>query len=420
MEDRELLIKYVETGSEEAFEELVKRHIALVRSSAARRASAAHADDITQAVFMILAKKAPKLCRKVRGSLAGWLYRTTRYAASEVMRSESRRQDRERTSEEERSATSGGMLEDAWDEVKLILDDAVDRLSPMDREAVLLRYFEDACLADVGRAMGTSENAASKRVSRALEKLRKTLMRRGVSIPSVAMAVMLTANAVEAAPTELVSACVSIAATGAGVLSGAGGLALLADGTTKALAVAQAKTVVIAACTAAAITAATVAVTVGVVHSSSGPSVRLMRIRELSMTYEGRSVLADGHTEFQINSGGQTYFRQLRETVCGFSLVAHDEKWGLGTTADPGARTDISELHMRRGDTELTLVKGRSMPNIMYVAVLSEEGHAGGVRAISGEAVVLDLVQYRVVLIDPEERTVTVRRVSDGKEYVIR
>ncbi len=165
--DAELLERFARRDSEEAFAELVSRHIALVHSVAARHMeNPQHAQEITQAVFIILSRKAASLGRKT--VLSGWLYHTARLTAANFRRAEFRRISREQ--EAYMQSTLDEPSSDAiWLELAPHLDDAMEKLGATDRDAVVLRYFENKSLAEVGAALGMEERAAQKRVNRALE-----------------------------------------------------------------------------------------------------------------------------------------------------------------------------------------------------------------------------------------------------------
>src|SRR6266851_5113510 len=177
-DDAQLLRRYAVAGSESAFGELVSRYIDLVYSAALGQVGGdAHlAQDVAQTVFADLARKARTVSR--HGVLTGWLFQATRYAASKVVRTERRRA----TLEKEAVAMQELSSEANWDDFSPLLDEAMSRLGAKDRDAVLLRYFERKELRVVGDALGTSEAAARKRVSRALERLRRYLTARGVSL----------------------------------------------------------------------------------------------------------------------------------------------------------------------------------------------------------------------------------------------
>src|SRR5207249_4905717 len=201
-DDAQLLRRYAEAGSESAFGELVSRHIDLVYSAALRQVGGdAHlAQDVTQIVFADLAGKARAVSH--HGVLTGWLYQATRYAASKVVRTERRRANREKEAVAMRELSSDAN----WERLGPVLDEAMSRLGAKDRDAVLLRYFERKELRAVGDALGTSEEAARKRVSRALERLRRYLTTRGVTLSAAMLATALTGNAVQAAPAALAGA----------------------------------------------------------------------------------------------------------------------------------------------------------------------------------------------------------------------
>jgi RNA polymerase sigma factor (sigma-70 family) len=198
-DDAQLLRRYAEDGSESAFSEIVSRHIDLVYSAALRQvAGDTHlAQDLTQTVFADLARKARIVSR--HGVLTGWLYHATRFAAAKAIRTERRRATREKKAAAMQELTS----DVNWEQLRPVLDEAMSHLGAKDRDAVLLRYFERKELSAVGDALGTNEEAARKRLSRALEKLRRYLTGRGVSLSTATLATALTGSAAQAAPVTL-------------------------------------------------------------------------------------------------------------------------------------------------------------------------------------------------------------------------
>jgi RNA polymerase sigma factor (sigma-70 family) len=179
--DAQLVREFAASGAEEAFAELVRRHAGLVRAAALRQTNDAHlADEVTQAVFLLLARKAGSLSPKV--VLLGWLMQAARFAANDLLRAERRRRQRENAAFQMNTIAPDTNDESArlWERVAPVLDDSLARLREADRSALLLRFFRNCSLAEVGTALGIAEEAARKRVGRALEKLREELQRRGV------------------------------------------------------------------------------------------------------------------------------------------------------------------------------------------------------------------------------------------------
>ena len=211
--NQRLLADYVTNGSEQAFRELVTRYLDLVYSTAIRLVGGDthRAEDVAQTVFVDLARKARTLPREVM--LGGWLHRHTCFVASKVMRGDRRRQFRERQAVEMNALQDHAEANLA--QVAPILDDAINQLGAEDRTAILLRFFEQCDLRSVGEALGSSENAAQKRVTRALEELRTLLKHRGVASSAAALGTVLASEAVTAAPVGLAATVSSAALAGA-------------------------------------------------------------------------------------------------------------------------------------------------------------------------------------------------------------
>ena len=219
MDDLELLRQYAANHSETAFTTLAQRYVNLIYSAAQRQVRNPHlAEEVAQAVFLILARKAESIPPGT--ILSGWLIRTTRFAAANALRREQTRLHYER---EAMTATFQLSESDAaWERIAPLLDEALVALRDKDRDALVLRFFEKKSFREVGDALGTSEDNAQKRVTRALDKLRNFFGRHGHTMPVVALAGTLTAKSVQAAPSALVA---SITATvlvkaGAAALSG--------------------------------------------------------------------------------------------------------------------------------------------------------------------------------------------------------
>ena len=216
--DSELLTAFARDHSEAAFAELVQRHVNLVYSAARRQVNGDDhlAKDVAQMVFTDLARKADSLAR--RESLTGWLYTSAHFAAAKILRGETRRRDREEKFMREPNCETAPAAD--WEQLRPMLDGAMHELKETDREAVLLRYFENRQFAEVGAKLGLNENAARMRVERALEKLRTAFARRGI-VATASLAAVISANAVQTAPAGLAAALTtaSIAGVGAGTFT---------------------------------------------------------------------------------------------------------------------------------------------------------------------------------------------------------
>ncbi len=207
-----LVQEYARGNSEQAFATLVSRHINLVYSVALRQVrDPMLAEEITQVVFIILARKAKSLNPKT--ILCGWLCRTARYASADALKTQRRRQFREQ--EAQMQSILNEPDSDAWRQIAPHLDEALNCLGEKEHDAVVLRFFDGKELKQVGAAMGTTEDAARMQVNRAIEKLRKFFTKRGVTLSASAIAGAVAANSVQAAPAGLAVAITSAAFSGA-------------------------------------------------------------------------------------------------------------------------------------------------------------------------------------------------------------
>jgi RNA polymerase sigma factor (sigma-70 family) len=218
-DSRSLLADYAKSGSEAAFHEVVRLYIDLVYSTAVRLVGndADLAKDVAQTVFIALARKAGSLPSDVM--LGGWLHRHTVFVASTLMRGARRRHVRERQAAEMNAIQDH--TPDNLAQIAPILDEAIDQLAADDRQAILLRFFEQREFRSVGELLGSTEEAARKRVARSLEKLQLLLKRRGVSLSVAALATALATEAVTAAPAGFAATVggAALATVGAGGVS---------------------------------------------------------------------------------------------------------------------------------------------------------------------------------------------------------
>jgi RNA polymerase sigma factor (sigma-70 family) len=220
--DAKLLREYAAQHCEPAFAEIVARHSDLVYSAALRQTGSPElAREVAQSVFTDLARKARALADTLsaEASLAGWLFRGTRFAGLKLLRDDRRRHTRERQFMEHFNPASETTPD--WERVAPVLDEAMAELPEADHEAVLLRYFKNQDFHAVGLALGVSDDTAQKRVSRAVERLREFFVKRGVTVEASGLVLVISANAVQAAPIGLSAEIATTAALGGKIITAA-------------------------------------------------------------------------------------------------------------------------------------------------------------------------------------------------------
>lgn len=375
-DDAELLRQYAEEGANEAFSELVRRHVDLVYSAALRQLNGdAHlAADATQLVFSDLARKAGALAR--HRVLAGWLFTSTRFVTAKLVRGERRRQAREmealRMSEIDHDDPAAQL---DWQRVRPVLDDVMAELGDADREAILLRFFQGRDYAGVGAKLNLSDNTARMRVERALDKLRALLARRGVRSTSSALAVALANQAVMAAPAGLAATVAGAAVAGgtAAVVGVGAGTAVTFMSITKlqiglagAVAVAGATGFVVQAETAAALQDEAARL------RNEGDAIATLRVENQRLAAVAAEIAAlrqDGATWAQLQGEVAT----LKAQVQAAAVPARAAATSVASPAAPlvGPIYDISKL------TQTPKAKFQARPN--YPAELRSTGTGGQV-----------------------------------------
>jgi RNA polymerase sigma factor (sigma-70 family) len=319
--DMELLRDYDRQGSETAFAEVVRRHINLVYWVAFRHVGiAAHAEEITQAVFVILARKAAGL--RPDTILEGWLHETTRLTALSFLRGERRRQFREQEAYMQ-STLQEPAEASAWNQLAPLLDEAMSRLGKKDRDAVMLRFFKDNNVGEVAAALKVTEAAAQRRILRAVEKLRRFFTKRGVVLPAAVLTAAISANSVQAAPALLAKTATAVAITKGAAASGS--TLTLIKGALKLMAWTKAKTAIVAGMgVLLAAGTATLAVNELAPHQTPSGNRAEMKIRwQSGKTYAMRAEMVE--TVESKSSGQPQSFKQSVNLAQDYNLSVRKE-----------------------------------------------------------------------------------------------
>jgi len=238
--DMDLVREYAARNSEPAFETLVRRHVSLVYSVALRQVgNPAQAEEITQAVFLILARKAARL--RPDTILPGWLHETARFASASFLRGELRRHHREQEAYVQ-SKLQESTADPAWEQLAPLLDEAIGQLGKADRNAVVLRFFQNKSAREIAAALNVHESAAQKRLNRAVEKLRAWFLKRGVAVSADALTGALLVNSIPGVPGHLAASVMAVSAKGTAVSSST---LTLIKGALKIMALTKAKSAVV-------------------------------------------------------------------------------------------------------------------------------------------------------------------------------
>jgi RNA polymerase sigma factor (sigma-70 family) len=380
-DDLKLLREYSRSHSEPAFATLVSRHVNLVYSVAMRQVRDPHlSGEITQAVFIILARKADKLSQHT--VLPGWLCRTARYVSARALRTEFRRQRREQ--EAYMQSILNEPESETWTHIAPLLDGAMEQLGRKDHDALVLRFFENKSLGEVGVAIGASEDTARMRVNRALEKLRKFFTKRGVSSTAETIAGQISANSVQAAPVALAKAVTAVALA-KGAAASASTLTLI-KGALKIMAWTKVKTT------------AVIGVSALIAIGTTTMTVREIRAREF---YIGESSFLKGDS-IKIASVSRTKNQMVVKGQ--YNLVSADSaqlalyittSQNVMVPTDPGQTMEISS-----GQGNFELSTSHPVPGWPHISMYSTNGpgFAGvyfGTKKEAAEERVRDIGGYR-------------------------
>jgi len=280
--DHDLLRQFIREQSQDAFTALVNRHLNLVYSAALRQVRSPQlAQEVSQSVFIELSRHAAKL--KPNTVLTAWLYQVTRNAAIDVVRREARRQAREQIAFQmnEINHTCAD-----WTDIEPLLDEAMQSLEHSDRTAVLLRYFENKSLREVGEALGSSEDAAQKRVRRAVDSMREFFSKRKVAVSASGLAALISANAIQAAPCGLAATFATGTVLAAGTLS-------------SSTAIPIAKTIAMTALQKAIITVTLAGAVAALLYQARQASSLRQQVQDLKQEQNAQAVLTHQVQELQ-------------------------------------------------------------------------------------------------------------------------
>ena len=326
LDDIALLRQYTEQNSEEAFAALVSRHLNKVYSVALRHTRNPHsAEEITQAVFIIFARRAKKL--RQHAVLSGWLYETSRLTAVTFIRGEIRRARREQ--EAHMQALLNENESDVWPQIAPLLDAAMAGLNETDRHAVVLRFFDGKSMREVGAALGASEDAAKMRLNRAVEKMRGFFTKRGVVLSAAVLTAAISANSVQAAPVALAKTVTAVAIAKGSIA--AASIPTLVKGTLKTMTWLKFK----------------FALGIGMGILLAGGAVTVYSALPTKVVAAKFEFEADGELTVQQINGDNKIILQESES---FEVSVKDGQWFIVTTPQPGFQPAIVRYEIGGGN----------------------------------------------------------------------
>lgn len=381
--DFELLRRYAQQRDEAAFAQLVRRHVDLVFSAAARRTRDRHlAEDVTQAVFVVLARKASRLGAG-DGAVSAWLLKCVRYASANAIKMQARRRKHEESARTAGARAGGGSGACSsnptdvliWHEIAAQLDDAVLKLPSLDRRAVLLRYFEGFSIDQIAQTLNVTEGAARQRLSRALEKLRRRLSRQDGGMMSQldapALAALLASHAVQTAPAGLGAAAVAAATGGAttagGVLIAKGAMTMMAWTKTKVAAAVMALVMIGGTGSIVAMKRATAAAKPTVVAAANPLAADSNNDNEFSLTNAPAVV-----TKSVPEAGSDHVDPSIAEIQVTFSKPMRDGSWSWSTWGENTFPKTTGKPHYA-ADHRTCVLPVRLEPGRTYAIWLNSE-----------------------------------------------